>query len=193
MGLFDFLKPKPKAPTPEKPFATPEELAQVCYGLAYYVLPNFAHREFDQFLRIWRTPFPPLGTMLCEFACSKQNLRSTPEQAAAFKMQDGQLTSSCDYYLVQFPSPPPFAGIDFDNLESVLSSGGRPPVLAPFFAAVLDNRASGHRRFYVLGQSPTGGTTFRSVTADGSNCNHGPGPEPTSFAFLERLKQETVG
>jgi len=65
-------------------------------------------------------------------------------------------------------------------------------VLAPFFAAVLDDYISGQRSYYILGQSLMSETetTLRSVTADGLNCNLGPGPEPTRLAFLERLKQQ---
>lgn len=183
MGLFDFLKPKPKPTVPSFPIATPDDLAQVSYMMAYSVLPSFCHREFEDFLRMWRAPIPPIGMLLCEFCCSKQKLQPAPEQVLAFKTQDGQLTASCDYYLLQFPSPPRF------SVESLVSSG-RLPVLAPFFAAILHDRASHQRHYYVLGQATNGGTTLRSVTPEGANCNHGPGSEPTTFAFLELLKRE---
>ncbi len=44
--------------------------------------------------------------------------------------------------------------------------------------------------YYILGQVPIGGgTTFRSVLAEGTNCNLGPGPEPRLDAFLDTLRQ----
>jgi hypothetical protein len=191
MGLFDFLKSKPASRDSRLPQANPEDLAQVSYEIAYFGLPNWVHKEFDQFLKNWRNPTAPFGIMLCEYGCTRIKVRPSPEQAAAFKIEEGQLSSSCGYFLFQFPKPRAYP-LDLKQLKSVHTKGGKPPVLAPFFAAVLDDYISGQRSYYILGQSlmSESETTLRSVTADGRNYNLGLGPEPTSFAFLERLKQQ---
>ncbi len=66
-------------------------------------------------------------------------------------------------------------------------------VLAPHFSCILrggDNTSS----YYILGQSPIGGgTTLRMVTAEGVNCNLGPGPNPTLIEFHQRLDRELTG
>ena len=180
MGFFDFLKPKFKA----------VDLTFLSYDTAYRFLPNFAHREFDEFLSFWQTPSLPIGYLLSRSVRPKENSQSPRNQDPAFRTMDGQLTMSCNYYLILFPYPPPYVDLGQDQIDRLLSSGKRPPVLAPFFAAILDDRSTKQRSLYILGQSPTGGTTLRSVTADGCNNNHGTGPEPTITAFLERLKTE---
>lgn len=61
-------------------------------------------------------------------------------------------------------------------------------VLAPYFSAMIRERTTGTARYYVLGQSLDGHTTFRTVTPE-MNANLGPGCEPELDAFLELLRQ----
>ena len=187
MGLFDFFKPKAGSGTGL--VATLEDLAQVSYEIAYLGLPNWVHKDFDRFLKNWRNPSIPFGTMLCEYGCERIKVRPSAEQAAAFKTQEGQLSSSCGYFLFQFPTPRAYP-LDLEKLQEIQKKGIKPPVLAPYFAAALDNHSSGKRNYYVLGQSLMGEseTTLRSVTADGLNCNLGTGSNPTIKEFLECLK-----
>lgn len=187
MGLFDFFKPK--AGSGIGSVATPEDLAQVSYEIAYLGLPNWVHKDFDRFLKNWRNPSVPFGPMLCAFGCERIKVRPSAEQAAAFKTQEGQLSSSCDYFLFQFP-PPRAYPLDLEKLQEIQKKGVKPPVLAPYFAAALNNRASGKRSYYVLGQSLMGEseTTLRSVTAEGLNCNLGTGPVPEINTFLKCIK-----
>jgi len=181
--LLNVVKNTLEGANSDLPLATAEDLARVSYGLAYLVLPDMVHRSFDDFLRSWRDRVP-FGFMLCDFGCSKEKVRTTIEQKAAFRTQEGQLSPTCDCYLVEFPTPPPFSLLSESELQSVIAAGRRPPVLAPYFAAALHDRVAGRRYYYVLGQSPSGGTTFRTVTADGANCNLGPGPRPDLASFF---------
>lgn len=199
MGLFDFLKPGKdplqklfKQPKMKKAIlATDLEFAQK--QIANLRAVGQAHKEFDTFLGVWRTVAPPIGLMLCEYGCSVQKVRPTPEFATAFKTHEGRLHSGCDYYILQFPPAPPPAQIAEDKLiELVTKSPEKVPVLAPYFAATIDDHSSGRRAYYVLGQSPGGGSTLRSVTADGTNANLGPGPEPTAASFLQCLRKRHV-
>lgn len=62
-----------------------------------------------------------------------------------------------------------------------------PIILAPYFSSELRDRG-GKVSYYILGQSPMGGgTTLRCVTAEGANCNLGPGPDPTIDLFHAEL------
>lgn len=170
------------------PLATPEDLARVSYGLAYAVLPEMVHRSFDDFIRSWRDRVP-FCFMLCALGSSKEKVRTTLEQKAAFRKQDGQLSPTCDCYLVEFPTPPPVSLLSKSALPSVIASGRKPPVLAPYFAAAVHDRVSGRRCYFVLGQSPSGGTTFQTVRADGATCNLGPGPKPELASFFLHIAE----
>lgn len=179
-----------KSPLPRP---TPDQMARVSYRIAYHVLPAQAYKEFTAFLDAWRTIAPPIGFMLCEYGCSMWKVRPTPEFATAFKTHEGRLHSGCDYYVLQFPPAPSPAQMPHGNLIEIMTkSPEKMPVLAPHFAAIVEDRSSGRNAYYVLGQSPSGGTTFRTVTADGANANLGPGPEPTMAAFVQHLAKRHV-
>lgn len=173
---------------------SPEQMAKVSYRIAYYVLPESVHGEFDKFLGIWRTMVPPIGIMLCEYACSLQKVRPTPEFATAFQTHEGRLDSNRDYYVLQFPPAPAPAPMPPREmlLEDITKAREKMPVLAPYFAAIVNDRSSCDRAYYVLGQSLATGTTLRSVTADGTNGNLGPGPEPTVASFVRCLMNRPV-
>jgi hypothetical protein len=185
MGIFDFLRGKKASRAEELPVATPEELALVCFAIAYRELPTFADSRFEEFKKRWDTGFPSFAQVLCGMACTAHKVQASLEQLGHFKTHDGQLTSACKYYLVQFPSPPPAPSSEL--VAQALKLGRKPPVLAPYFAAILVDQVTGKRACYVLGQALGGGTTLRSVSSS-VNSNLGRGPEPTVFAFLESLK-----
>lgn len=64
-------------------------MAKVSYRIAYYVLRESVHSEFDKFLGIWRTIVPPIGIMLSEYACSLQKVRPTSLEALRVRLGDG--------------------------------------------------------------------------------------------------------
>jgi hypothetical protein len=186
--LLNIIKNNLEGANSGLPLATADDLARVSYGLAYIVLPDMVHHSFDGFLRHWRDRFP-FGFMLCDFGCSKEKVRTTIEQKAAFKTQEAPLSPTCDCYLVEFPTPPPVSRLSEAEFRAVIAAGRKAPLLAPYFAAAVHDRVSGRRYYFVLGQSPSGGTTFRTVTADGTNCNLGPGPEPDLASFFVHIAE----
>jgi hypothetical protein len=167
-------------------------MARVSFGIAHFFLPTLVHNEFDKFLGIWRTTVPPIALMLCEYACSAEKVRPTSEFATAFKTYEGRLHAGCDYYILEFPPASLPAQIPHDRLIELMTKSPRQTVLAPYFAAIIDDHSSGRGAYYILGQRPGGGTTLRSVTADGVNANLGPGPQPTVASFLRCLTKRHV-
>ena len=131
MGLRNiFRKRAPAVPLP-----------QLCYDVAYFILPHYA---------------------------------------------DGR-----DFLTLEYPSPPP---VDMSQMTPEdLIAADKPFVLAPYFSCIIRDSA-GTRSYYILGQSPIGGgATLRSVTAEGENCNLGPGPQPTVENFHARLSRGSDG
>lgn len=185
MRLFDFFK-KPKSNRPEVPAFT-KELAPVSYAIAYFVLPNGVFREPENYIAIWNDPVAPAGGVFYEMGCQFHGADVVPERAALYKASCGKFDDSTDFYLLEYPAPPP---LDFSRLfPGKKTSEAEVPVLAPYFSAMLRDRATGAVSYYVLGQSPVGGgTTVRSVTRDGVNGNLGPGPAPKAGAFLDKLR-----
>lgn len=186
MGLFDlFRKPKAKAP-PAVPMHL-KQLAPVSYAIAYFVLPHNAFHDFDNLAATWADEAAPAGPVFYRMGCQFHRVEPMEEHAGLFRASHGQLDDATDYYLLEYPEPPP---LDFSRLfPGKKLDDAEVPVLAPFFSAMLQNRQTGVVSYYVLGQSPVGGgATLRSVTRDGVNGNLGPGPAPRAEAFLECLR-----
>ena len=190
MGLLDlFRSPKPNGGYPDLP--------RICYAAAYRVLPNLAFSEGKGVLEQWDNDPPKACELIYALACSQSLLMMTmlnhatgkltanPADSRKLRMHIGQLDASRRYYIVEYPPAPPF---DPASLTPERLTAAGPPVLAPHFSAVIRNVTSGEIGCYVLGQSPGGGTTFRSVSAGGINSNCGPGPEPKLESWLQHLK-----
>ncbi|HEX5219851.1 MAG TPA: hypothetical protein VFZ59_09810 [Verrucomicrobiae bacterium] len=154
-------------------------LPSICYCVAYYVLPHYAFNDCDKLIRKFIDDAPKAGPFLYLIGC--QMLKAEPIRDDALKLQahHGQLDGTHDYFVLEYPTPPP---VDLSAAEVVL---------APHFSAILRARQQGGVAYYTLGQAPLGsGTTLRSVTADGKNCNLGPGPGPQLDAFLAALQND---
>ncbi len=108
--------------------------------------------------------------------CQLRKVQTNRAVADMFSAHSGALYAGLDYHIIQYPTPPPFNLSDPDL------------VLAPHFSAILHSTNDNQVRYFILGQSPTGGTTLRSVTTDGLNANLGPGPDPQIDAFINALK-----
>jgi hypothetical protein len=151
-------------------------LPQVCYGLAYYLLPQTLFSDLDKTLGYFSsTRFPP-GAYLYAMACSYQKATPQREDALLFHTHSGSLTNASSYYVVEYPIPPPF---DISNSDAVL---------APLFSAIVHYQSTNEVAYYVLGQGPLGGTTLRAVQRDGTNANLGKGPNPVLNDFLGALR-----
>lgn len=175
MALFDiFKKRKPSVPLP-----------QLCYDIAYFILPRYAHDDFAKLDDLCRQTPSAAGPFFYVMACQMRKSEPDIEIGKTFKWHVGSLDNAIEYLTLAYPTPPP---VDMSNLspEEVLNSK-TPLVLAPYYSSVLRDRG-GKKHYYILGQSPLGGgTTVRCITPDGRNCNLGPGPAPTIEEFHAAL------
>jgi hypothetical protein len=118
--------------------------------------------------------------------CKTLKIEIVREDAKRFREHFGSLDDARDYFVLEYPFPPP---VDLTNIDMGNMPREQIPVLAPYFSAVLRHRQTGKVKYYTLGQSSMGGgTTLRAVTASGENCNLGGGPEPQLDAFLATLR-----
>lgn len=109
------------------------------------------------------------------------------EDAGMYTATTGVL-GDFDFYLMEYPVPPPVDMSDTDPMT--LAQQGAGIVLAPYFSMILRHRTTGEVLYYILGQAPLGGgTTFRAITASGVNANMGPGPLPDRSLFIDRILQ----
>jgi hypothetical protein len=175
MGLFDWLRKKPVSPDA----AGPQGLWQLCYGMAYFFVPQMLYADASRVLGYFTHQNMPAGPFLYAMACTAQQIEPSTEDALKFQAHTGELPGGVKYYVLEYPTPPP---VDPDL---------RKAVLAPYFSAILQAGAGGDVDYYVLGQRPFGGTTLRSVSRDGVNANLGEGPAPDLSAFLDVLAQRT--
>ena len=151
------------------------QLPQVSYWIAYRILPHYAFEKIEEAKDRWtRTP-AEAGIFFYIMASRMGGVEPVPHDARMHTVEHGQLDESHDYYLMSYPIP--------DPVDS------RPEVfLAPHFSVIVQHRDSGEVSYFVLGQAPDGGTTFRTVTANGVNANLGPGPSPSKDAFLDHVR-----
>jgi hypothetical protein len=184
MGLFDRFKERKDEPaaTPSRPSSLPS----ICYGIAYFLLPHYVFKDCDKLTRIFTDTPASVGPFFYLMGCQVQKIEPVHEDARQFRVHHGQLDSVHDYFVLEYPKPPPF---QISNIDPTQSPPERMSVLAPHFSAVLRHRQTKAVSYFTLGQAPIGGgTTLRSVTPDGTNCNLGPGPEPRLDDFLARLR-----
>ena len=175
MGWLDWLKKKPREADERT------ALSQTCYEIAYFAIPTFLADE-EKLRDIFVRNGDATGAFFYLMACQRGKIEPVQETAAAFRVHVGQLKDGAEYYLLEYPTPPP--------VNPDLSKA----VLAPHFSVVIFFADTRNAVYYILGQRPFGGTTLRSVTAEGMNFNLGPGPEPDLNEFLEFLpgKMESV-
>jgi hypothetical protein len=176
MGLFDrFRKPKPSVSLP-----------QLCYNIAYFILPQYVYNDPNKIVDLCSNMPTAAGPFFYVMACQLSKVEPSAEDARLFRWHHGRSGEGREYYVLEYPTPPP---VDLSELSpDDLVSGGGFPVLAPHFSGMIGAVAMGEFNYYILGQSPMGGgTTLRSVLSEGSNCNLGPGPEPHLASFLEAI------
>ncbi|MFZ3122856.1 MAG: hypothetical protein WA104_05775 [Thermodesulfovibrionales bacterium] len=156
----------------------------MCYKMAYMLLPQELHQNPQATLERFRRPQSTnAGALFYTKACISSGCMPRRKDAAEFYTHIGRLSPKKTYYIIQYPTPSPVC------LDAGL------PVLAPYFSAAIIEETTGRISYYVLGQAFTGGTTLRTVTADGTNTitntNIGEGSEPTLEAFLQLLQSMT--
>jgi hypothetical protein len=184
MGLFDGFLKRIVGLAPQR------SLQRICYDMAYTALPHCAFNDCDNLIKRFTEPGLPVGTILYISVCQALKLNIVRDDAKRFREHFGQLDDTRDYYILEYPTPPPveLSNIDMGNLppEQI-------PVLAPYFSAVVRDRETKRINYFTLGQAPMGGgTTLRAVTANNENCNLGQGPEPRLDAFLAVLRKQII-
>jgi hypothetical protein len=179
MGLFDwFRKPKPAVSLP-----------QLCYDVAYFILPHYAFRDLDKLADLCLSTPTAAGPFFYVMAAQARKVEPDSEDAKRFRWHYGQLDEGREYFALEYPVPPPVDMSDVP-IEQMLG-GGAKFVLAPHFSAVL--RGAGGVQYFILGQAPMGGgTTLRCILPEGMNCNLGPGPDPQLPAFLDAVRERTT-
>jgi hypothetical protein len=149
-------------------------------------LPHVAYNDCDNLVKMFKEGPITVGAYYYVTVCQALKIEIIREDAKRFREHFGELDDAQDYFVLEYPTPPP---VDLTDVNMSALPQDKIPVLAPYFSAVLRNRQTGAVDYYTLGQAPTrGGTTLRAVTPDDSNCNLGPGPEPRLEAFLARLR-----
>jgi hypothetical protein len=164
-----------------------QDTARACYAMAYFVLPDYFTRGAEALAdRLSSSPLE-CGTFYI-MGCTMRGLEPQMDLLHSFPVHRGDLNENTRYCIVEYPTPPALDLSDL-SMEEMLALSGR-LVLAPYFSAVLWDR-TGAARYYVLGQSPDGFTTFRKVEPD-MNANLGPGCEPALGAFVDLLRERAV-
>ena len=175
MGFFDRFRQRPVTATRGGPGSG---LPQLCYGMAYFMLPPMLEQDAARTLGYFRRSDG--GARLYALACATQEVEPDAAVARLFHVHTGTLTTGEGVDVLEYPGPPQLDLRRLAHEQAELSA----IVLAPFFSAIV--RASEGLEYYVLGQRPYGGTTLRKVTP-GMNMNLGEGPEPELGAFLAAL------
>ncbi len=174
-------------------------LRHVSYFLAYRLIPELAHRRWNEFVQLWE-PGIPFSTYIALSGSLILKTSINAEQLNQFKQSSGSLNDTTRYYMMEFPEPPPFSDDEFNkSIEIAIKAktgelqNNSPelsaPTLGPYYACVLQNTLTNKRDVYVLGQRIGGHTTLRRIIADGGNENCGYGPAPTVKNFLSCLEK----
>jgi hypothetical protein len=178
-------------PLPNRTDQTPPvplTLPRLCYNMAYFILPYYAFKECDKLVSICMgqvfaltdegkaAGLDPAGAFFYHLTCQTYGVKPTQEDTVRFQSHHGQTDAEHDYFSFEYPIPP---SVSF------------PEALAPYFSGIIRHRGTKAVRYYVLGQSPIGRTTLRSVTEEGRNYNLGPGPEPNLNAFLASIGRQS--
>ncbi len=158
---------------------------QLCYDMAYFVLPHYVFDDIAKLVDLCRNSPAAAGPFFYFMAAKMRNVDPSAENAKQFHTHYGQLAEGRDYFAFEFPVPPPFSMSHIDPKER----GRTLAVLAPHFCTVIPGTESSKAEYFILGQAPTGGgTTLRCILQNESsnvNCNLGPGPVPVLSAFIE--------
>jgi hypothetical protein len=159
-------------------------VAQGCYEMAYFVLPQYVFKEREKFIE--RISQGNSGAAFYYvLTCTMGKTEPNPEAARAFVVKTGALDGQHDYHLIRYPVPP---AIDLMEIpQDQLISALKTVVLAPYFSVLVKNKTTDDAHYFVLGQSPDGGTTLREVTLE-FNANLGKGSEPNEEALLALLQ-----
>jgi hypothetical protein len=157
-------------------------IVQICHTIAYTIFPNRVYTDLEGVKKLWAEEGLS-GPFLYSAACRILKSPANATDATSFRTLTGKLDDGQEYYLLQFPPPPPIdlAQIRPESLPNVSI------VLAPFLSVALGSDTL-PITYYVLGQGTFGGTTLRYLSSESININLGPGCPPEIERFLELVK-----
>jgi hypothetical protein len=160
-------------------------LPQLCYDVAYFILPHYAFGRLDKLSELCLDTPAVAGPFFYVMAAKAREIEPNFEHAKQFRWHYGFMEEGREYFALEYPTPP--AGDHTEEPLGALLSGGM-FVLAPYFSVIV--RSNDEVHYYILGQAPlNSGTTLRRVTQDGANCNLGSGPAPTLDGFLAAVSE----
>lgn len=187
MGLFDFFRRTPSGGSTQ---GATVPLEQSTYDIAYFILPHYIFESLDRIIDLCTTTPSVAGPFFYTMSCQRRGFEPNMEYVRQYTWHTGELDGR-KYLALEYPFP---RSVDvFDSDPITLMQPGTALVLAPYFSLILYDSDS-PPRYYILGQSPIRGrTTLRTITADGMNCNLGPGPEPKLNLFMEAIRERFLG
>jgi hypothetical protein len=187
MGLFDFFRRKPPE-EPKKLDGVP--LEQTSYDIAYFILPQYVFQSLDRLIDLCTQTPTAAGPFYYVMACQAREIEPDIESAKKYTWHTGDFGNR-KYLALEYPRPTPVDMRDSDPITMLQS--GTNLVLASFYSVILYGGDSSPE-YFILGQAPIGGvTTVRSITADGMNCNLGPGPNPQLDLFFAAIRERQSG
>ena len=97
MGLFDwFRKPNPAVSLP-----------QVCYDVAYFVLPHYACNDLAKLADLCLNTPAAAGPFFYIMAAQMRKVEPDTKDAKRFRWHHGQLGDGREYFSLEYPTPPP--------------------------------------------------------------------------------------
>ena len=168
-------------PTPH----TENETPQVCYAMAYFLLPQYISERPDSLLQNLKMGPKAGAAFFYVMTCQINEQEPRDDVIQALSLSTGELSDSTNFYIISYPIPPHVDITNLSDAEAMMAMENI--VLAPYFSAVLEQKETQKLSYFILGQSPDGFTTLRTV--DGStNANLGRGCEPQLEAFIKLLQ-----
>ena len=182
MSVLSFLK-KLYSPTPSEG-GNPEYLRQGCYDIAYQIVPRTIFRKSEAFDDAWCQRRETLGVFFYDFWCVSTGRKADLNLKSQFLAHSAKV-GEWDCTIIEYPR----FSKQMANLDEVQIDPTKLPIPVPYFSAIMRRDTNRETRYMLLGQSiANSGTNLRTVLPDGSNCNLGPGPDPTLEAFLAALR-----
>lgn len=159
--------------------------ASLCYATAYFAIPQYVDSRPKNVLEDFAKDATYKAKFFYVVACKLSQSEPHEGDVRAITAHAVDLDNGWKSYIVEYPKfPPP----DLSSLQpSDMLNAMRKVVLAPYFSAVLFREPEQIEHYFVLGQSPMGGTTLREVRGQ-MNANLGSGCEPTLEAFTDFLR-----
>lgn len=128
MALFGFGKKKPAVGLP-----------QLCYDIAYFVLPHYALDEPAKIVELCTRSPEAAGPWFYVMACTMQKIEPVKADAMKLRWHRGDLDDEREYFVLEYPVPPP---VDLGRADVVL---------APHFSAMIRPKSGAETDYYILG------------------------------------------